>query len=142
MEFSIKLFYQWVRNDSQICKATTFERASVLKIIIFPSNETILLFRKWSNYCILLTVFRTLVCNLKTLLYEKWKTNVLIVSVVRLLDFKPQTVSKTPFRKASLAISHFLKSAFSLEKQKNTLKVFIKFLTDNKSLRKNVESSA
>ena len=66
----------------------------------------------------------------------------LIVSVVKLMDFKPQTVSKTPFREPSPAISHLLKFTFSPEKSEYTLNVSIRFFTDNKSLRKNVESSA
>ena len=63
----------------------------------------------------------------------------LIVSVVKLMDFKPQTVSKTPFREPSLAILHLLKLAFSPEKREYTLNVSIRFLTDNKSLTKKVE---
>ena len=66
----------------------------------------------------------------------------LIVSVVKLMDFNPQTASKTPFREPSPAISHLLKFAFSSEKRENTLNVSIRFMTDNKSLRKEVESSA
>ena len=66
----------------------------------------------------------------------------LIVSVVKLVDFKPQTASKTPLREPCPAISHLLKFGFSLEKRENILKVPIRFLTDNKSLRKKVEPSA
>ena len=58
------------------------------------------------------------------------------------MDFKLQTVSKTPSRELSTAISHLLKLAFTPEKRENTLKLLIRFLTDNKSLSKNVESSA
>ena len=66
----------------------------------------------------------------------------LIVSVVKLIDFKPQTASKTPFREPSPAISHLLKFSFSPEKRENTLNVSTRFLTDSKLLRKKVESSA
>ena len=55
-----------------------------------------------------------------------------IVSVVKLMDLKPQTATKTPFREPSPAISHSPKFGFSPEKRENTLKVFIIFLTDNK----------
>ena len=58
------------------------------------------------------------------------------------MDFKPQTASKTFFREPSPAISHLRKFAFSPEKRENTLNVSIRFLTDSKSLRKKVESSA
>ena len=58
------------------------------------------------------------------------------------MEFKSQTASKTSFKERSPAISHLLKFAFSPGKRENTLKVSIKFLTDNKSLRKKVESSA
>ena len=66
----------------------------------------------------------------------------MIVSVVKLMDFKSQTASKTPFREPSLAISLLLKFAFSPEKREYTLNVSIRFFTDNKSLRKKVISSA
>ena len=46
----------------------------------------------------LFTVSRKLFCNLRAMLYEKWITKLLIVSVVKVVDFKPQTVSKTLFR--------------------------------------------
>ena len=39
-----------------------------------------------------------------------------MVSVVKLMDFKSQTTSKTPFREPSPAISHLLKLASSPEK--------------------------
>ena len=58
------------------------------------------------------------------------------------MDFKPQTASKTPFKELYPAISHLMKFAFSPEKRKNTLNVSIRFLTNNKSLRKKVESPA
>ena len=58
------------------------------------------------------------------------------------MDFNLQTASKTSFREPSPAISHLLKFAFSPEKRENTLNVSIRFLTDNKLLRKKVESSA
>ena len=67
---------------------------------------------------------------------------ILIVSVVKLTDFRPQTASKTPFWEPSPAISHLMKFAFSPEKGENNLNVSIRFLTDNKSLRKKVEPSA
>ena len=57
------------------------------------------------------------------------------------MDFNPQTTSMTPFREPSPAISHILKFAFSPEKRENTLNMSIRFLTDNESLRKEVESS-
>ena len=56
--------------------------------------------------------------------------------VVKLIDFKPQTASKTPFREPSPAISHLLKFAFSPEKREKTVNVSISFFTDSKSLRK------
>ena len=58
------------------------------------------------------------------------------------MDFNQQAASKTPFREPSPAISHLLKFAFSPEKRENTLNASIRFLTDNKSLRKKIESSA
>ena len=58
------------------------------------------------------------------------------------MDFKPQTASKTFFREPSPAISHLRKFAFSPEKRENTLNVSVRFLTDSKSLRKKIESSA
>ena len=66
----------------------------------------------------------------------------MIVSIVKLMDFNPQTASKTPFGESSLAISHLLKVAFSPEKREDTLNVLIKYLTDNNSLRKKNEWSA
>ena len=62
--------------------------------------------------------------------------------VVKLMDFKLQIASKISFRKPSPAISHVLKFAFCPENRENTLNVSIRFLADNKSLRKKVESSA
>ena len=56
------------------------------------------------------------------------------------MDVKPQTVSKTPFREPSPAISHLLKFDFSHEKRGNTSNMPIRFLTYIKSLRKKVES--
>ena len=56
--------------------------------------------------------------------------------------YKQQTASKTPIQEPRPAVSHLLKFAFSPEKRENTLKVFIRFLTNNKSLRKNVEPFA
>ena len=56
--------------------------------------------------------------------------------VVKLVDFNPQTASKTFFREPSPAISYLLKFGFSAEKRESTLNVSIRFLTDNKSLRK------
>ena len=58
------------------------------------------------------------------------------------MDVKPQTVSKTPFREPSPAISHLLKFDFSHEKRGNTSNMPIRFLTYIKSLRKKVESWA
>ena len=55
------------------------------------------------------------------------------MSVVKLMDFKRQTASKTPFREPSPAILHLLKFAFNPEKREYTLNVSIRFLTDNKS---------
>ena len=63
-----------------------------------------------------------------------------MVSVAELMDFKLQTASKTPFREPNQAISHLLKFAFSPEKREYTLNVSIRFLTDNESLRKKVQS--
>ena len=57
------------------------------------------------------------------------------------MRFKSKNASKTPFREPSPAISHLLNFALSPAKTENNLKVFIRFLTDNKSLRKYVESS-
>ena len=53
------------------------------------------------------------------------------MSVVKLIDFKPQTASKTRFTEPSRAISHLRKCAFSPEKTKDNLDVSIRFLTDN-----------
>ena len=55
--------------------------------------------------------------------------------------FKQQHASKTHFREPSPAISHLLKLPFSPKKRENTLNVSIRFLIDNKSLKKKVESS-
>ena len=66
----------------------------------------------------------------------------MIVPVVKLIDFKPQTASKAPFREPSPAISHLLKFAFSPERREKTVNVSIRFLTDSKLLRKKVESPA
>ena len=52
------------------------------------------------------------------------------------MDFHLQTASKTPFREPRTAISHLVKFAFSPEKRENTLNVSVRFLTNNKSLRK------
>ena len=61
-------------------------------------------------------------------------------NILNLLLFS--LVHKTPFREPSHAISHLLKFAFSPQKRENSLNVPIRFLTDNESLRKKVESSA
>ena len=90
----------------------------------------------------LFTVSRKLFCTLRVTSYEKCKSNILIVSVVKLMAFKSQTSSRTLFREPSPATSHLLKFAFSLQKREYTLNVSIRFLADNKSLRKKVESSA
>ena len=50
--------------------------------------------------------------------------------VVKLIDFKPQTASKTPFRELSPAISNLLKFPFSPEKREKTVNVSFRFLTD------------
>ena len=105
---------------------------SVLKIIIFPSNESILLFQKLSTWCMIFIVSRKLFSTLRVPLYEKRAPKILIVSVVKLMNFKPQIASKTSFREPSPAISHLLMFAFSPEKGENTLDVLIRFLTDNK----------
>ena len=89
----------------------------------------------------LLTLSRKLFFTLRVPLYEKWTQKILIVSVAELIDFKPQTAFKTPFREPSPAISHLLKFAFIPEKREYTLNVSIRLLTDNKSLREKVESS-
>ena len=52
------------------------------------------------------------------------------------MDFNLQTASKTPFGEPRTAISPLVKFAFSPEKRENTLNVSVRFLTDNKSLRK------
>ena len=57
----------------------------------------------------LFTVSRKLFCTLRVTLYEKLTPTILIVSVVKLMDFKMQAASKTPFREPSPAISHLLK---------------------------------
>ena len=57
------------------------------------------------------------------------------------MDFKQQTASKTPFREPNPTILHLLKFCFSSEKRENTLKISIRFLSDNKSLNKDDESS-
>ena len=67
----------------------------------------------------------------------------MIVLVVKLMDFKLQAASNTPFREPnpSPAISHLLKFPFRHEKREKTINVSIRFLTDSKSLRKKVEKS-
>ena len=90
----------------------------------------------------LFTVSRKLFCTLRVSLYEKWTPKILIIYVIKLMGFNPQTASKTPIRERSPAIPHLLKFAFSAEKRENTLNVSIRFLTDNKSLRKKVGLSA
>ena len=65
----------------------------------------------------------------------------MIVSIVKLMDFKPQTACNTLFREPSQVKSHLKKFVFSPKKKKeNTLNFFIIFLTNNKELKKNVES--
>ena len=95
------------------------EMASVLKIIILSSNKNILLFRKRETWCMFFTVTRQLFYTLRVSLYEKWTPKILIVSVVKLIDFKLQTASKTPFREPSLAISHLLEFDLSPQKRVN-----------------------
>ena len=55
------------------------------------------------------------------------------------MDFKPHTGWK-PL--SENLVQQLLRFAFSTEKRQNTLNVSVRFLTDSKSLRKNVESSA
>ena len=69
----------------------------------------------------LVTVSKKLFRTLRVPLYEKWTPKILIVSVVKLMDFKPQTASKTFFREPSPAISHLRKFAFSPEKREKVL---------------------
>ena len=54
------------------------------------------------------------------------------MSFVKLMNFKPQTPSKTPLRERSPSASHLMKFVFSPKKIESTLNV----LTYNKSLRK------
>ena len=72
------------------------------------------------------------------------------------MDLELQNASKTPFREPIPAISHLLKFAFGSpkktkyrrsvhlllvpQKRRNTVEVSIRFMNDNKSLMKNVES--
>ena len=72
----------------------------------------------------ILSVSRKVFCTLRVLLYKKLATKILIVLVVKLMDFK------TPLREHSPVISLLLKLSFSPENRKNTLKVFIRLLTD------------
>ena len=58
------------------------------------------------------------------------------MSVDKLIDFKPQNASKTPFREPSSAISDLLKFAFSPKKREKTVNVSIRFLSDSEKLRK------
>ena len=73
-------------------------------------------------------------------MYEKWTPKILIVSAVKVMDFKPQTASKNPFREPVPAISHLLEFAFSSEKREKNVNVSVRFLTHSKSLRRKVES--
>ena len=61
------------------------------------------------------------------------------MSVVELMDFKPQTASKTPFREPSPAISYLLKLAFSKKKkeEKNVLILFLYLLEETKFAHSN-----
>ena len=72
--------------------------------------------------------------TLRVLLCEKLTYKILLV-LVKLMDFK------TPLREHITVISLLLKFSFSPEKRKNSLKVFIRVLTDFKPSRKIVESS-
>ena len=65
----------------------------------------------------LFTVSRKIFCTLRVPLYEKGTPKILIVSVVKLMVFKSQNASETPFREPSPAISHLLKFAFSPKKK-------------------------
>ena len=56
------------------------------------------------------------------------------------MDFKAPAASKKTFKEPNPAISHLMKFVFNPEITEYILKVSIVFLTDNKSLRKNVES--
>ena len=56
------------------------------------------------------------------------------------MDFKAPAASKKTFKEPNPAISHLMKFVFHPEITEYILKVSIVFLTDNKSLRKNVES--
>ena len=103
----------------------------------FKWFSEVFVYKVWRNYFPSMNF-----CTLRVPFYEKRMPKILIVSVVKLIDFKPQTASKTPFREPSPAISHLMKFAFSPQKRETTLNVSIRFVTDNKSLRKRVESSA
>ena len=75
----VKFFYEWVCNDF---RKYNFLEISVLEIIIFPCNDSTLLFQKWRTCWILFTVSRKLFCSFRVLLYENWIPKVLIVSAV------------------------------------------------------------
>ena len=77
----LKFFYQWIWNGSQKC--VFLEIASVLKIIILPSIEGVLLLWKQSTCCMLFTVSWKFFCTLRVSLYEKWTPKILIVCVVK-----------------------------------------------------------
>ena len=62
--------------------------------------------------------------------------------LVKLTDFNPQAASITSLREPMPEISHLLRFGFKPEYFEKFVKVSIKYLTDLKSRRRNVESSA
>ena len=93
-----------------------FEIASVLRISILPSNERYFEFHKRRTFSIFLIVIKFF----RIWVYFKK----IYISTVKSINFNPQTVSVTPFRKAMSAISHLLFS-FKLENCEKVSKISI-----------------
>ena len=90
---------------------------SVLKVIVFPSNETILSFKKRSTCCMIFITFRKLFCTLRVPLCKKYTHKILIVFAVKLLRLKPQSTTKALFREPTPAISHLLQLVLVSKKE-------------------------
>ena len=84
-----------------------FEIACVLRISILPSNERYFEFYKRRTFSIFLIVIKFF----RIWVYFKK----IYISTVKSINFNPQTVSVTPFRKAMSAISHLLMFSFKFE---------------------------
>ena len=138
----LKFFYQWVWNDSQKYKIGNFRNSNCFK-------DNYLFFLTRAFYCsknevlvVCFLLYQAIVFYFVSAIVWKMNTWNLIVPVVKWMDFKLQIASRISFRKPSPAISHILKFAFRPKNREKTLNVSIRFLADNKSLRKKVESSA